>query len=279
MKKKSQSMSIGKPRKRRFGKLFALRRISLGLFAVFLVLSGIGLWWAVSSGAAERGVVKLQWHMIAVSSQVGFKVEEILVIGRRETDQQELLKAVRLARGAPILAFDLSAARKRIESLPWIKFATVERMLPDTILLNVEEREPVAIWQNKGKFSLIDRSGEIILHTGLQRFSDLIVVVGEDAPRHAARLLKTLSVAPELIPWVKAAVWVGGRRWNVRLKGKIDVRLPEIDPAGAWLRLAEYEKTHNVLERDVQVLDLRIPDRLIVRRAPPQKKSVNGQET
>ena len=153
-------------------------------------------------------------------------------------------------------------------------------MLPDTILINVEERRPVAIWQHDGNFALIDDNGEVILRKGLDRFADLIVVVGDDAPRHATRLLETLGMAPELVPWVRAAVWVGGRRWNLRLKGDIDVRLPEIDPAGAWKRLAEYEKAHGVLERDVQVLDLRLPDRLIVRKNPNgDGKPRKGQET
>ena len=76
---------------------------------------------------------------------------------------------------------------------------------------------------------------------------------------------------------VKAAVRVGGRRWNLRLEGDIDVRLPELDTAAAWARLAEYEKTHRVLERDVQVLDLRQPDRLIVRKNRNRPKAVLGK--
>lgn len=280
MTDKSKLAKGKKPRKRRIAALFSARRITAGLSVLLLVLAAGGGWWAWSSGAGERAVEKLRWKMIAASSQLGFKVNEILVVGRRETKQDDLLKAIRLARGAPILAFDLNAARDRVEALPWVQRATVERMLPDTILLNVEERRPVAIWQHKGKFALIDHTGEVILRKGFERFADLIVVVGKDAPRHASRLLETLGAAPELIPFVRAAVWVGGRRWNLRLKGEIDVRLPEVDPTGAWVRLAEYEKNHRVLERDVQVLDLRIPDRLIVRKAPTAPvKLRKGQET
>ena len=89
-----------------------------------------------------------------------------------------------------------------------------------------------------------------------------------------------MAAAPELMPRVKAAVWVGDRRWNLRLTGGIDVRLPEEDPTAAWMRLAEYEKAHQVLQRDVQVLDLRVPDRLIVRKARrPIGKVGKGRET
>jgi cell division protein FtsQ len=280
MSKTLKQDTPARPRRRRIGIRLDPRRVAAGLIVVLVAIGAGGTWWAWRSGAVANSAEKLRWKAIAASSHLGFKVGEVLVVGRSETKQEELLDAVRLARGAPILAFDLDAARTRVEALPWIRRATVERMLPDTILINVEERRPVAIWQHNGRYSLIDDNGEVILRRGLERFSDLIVVVGEDAPRHATRLLETLGMAPELVPWVRAAVWVGGRRWNLRLKGDIDVRLPEIDPAGAWKRLAEYEKTHGVLERDVQVLDLRLPDRLIVRKNPnAEGKPRKGQET
>jgi len=280
MNEKLKPAAAGKPRKRKAVMRVQGRRIAATLGVILCVLAaGVG-WWVWTSGTVVRTVEKARWQMIALSSRVGFKVNEILVVGRRETKQEDLLKAVRLARGAPILAFDLNAARRRVETLPWVQNVTVERMLPSTILLKVEERRPIALWQHKGKFALIDDKGEVILRKGLRRFSDLVVVVGEDAPRHASGLFQLLATAPELVPTVKAAVWVGGRRWNLRLKGGIDVRLPEDNPAAAWVRLAEYEKVHRVLERDVQVLDLRIPDRLIVRKTPrPGTKSGKGRET
>lgn len=253
-----------------------------GVLVVILVgLSAGGGWWGWRTGAVERLVDQAKWRIIAVSADIGFRVNEVLVMGREETSRQALLKAVRLVRGAPILAFDLEAARQRVEALPWIRRATIERMLPDTVLVTVEERRPLALWQYEGQFALIDFHGEIILRKGLESYNNLLVVVGKGAAVHAASLLATLGVEPELMGLVKAAVWVGGRRWNLRLKGDIDVQLPEQDPEAAWRRLAEYEKTHQVLERDVQVLDLRIPDRLIVRKAPRKGKAAPspGQET
>jgi len=279
-KKVAKTAASGRPR-RRVRTVATRARVTAGLVGILVVLSGAGVWWAMESDSLSRGMAKAKWHMIAATARAGFRVDEILVVGRQETPRQELLDAVRLSRGAPILAFDIEAARTRVEALPWVRHARIERMLPDTILLNVEERQPLALWQHRGKFALIDHEGEVILRDDLERFAGLVVVVGEDAPVHAAGLLETLGNEPELLPLVEAAVWVGGRRWNIRLSGDIDVRLPENNAKGAWARLAEYERAHQVLERDVQVLDLRLPDRLIVRKAPrpkqPSRKS--GRET
>ena len=86
---------------------------------------------------------------------------------------------------------------------------------------------------------------------------------------------------PALYPLVKAAVWVSGRRWNLKMEGEINVRLPEKDPAAAWAKLAEYERIHKILNKNIQSLDLRIADRLIIRKKgdPPKGKRSQGQET
>ncbi len=280
MAKTTKNEAFGKPRKRA-APIWRNRWITGALCMVMVALVAGGGYWGATGGIGARMAEQVKWQTIAFSSKIGFQVKEILVVGRSETSQKALRKAMRLDRGAPILAFDLQAARARVEALPWVRHATVERMLPDTILLTVEERKALAIWQHKGAFALIDDQGTVILKSNLERFGDLVVVVGDDAPVKTAELLATLDTQPELRRLVKAAVWVGGRRWNVRLTGDIDVRLPEENTAAAWTRLAEYERAHQVLERDVQILDLRIPDRLIVRKVPKKSsnKTPTGQET
>ena len=257
----------GQPR-RKVRTIITRTRVTAAAAAALVIVVSAVVWWSLTSDGLVHGIAKAKEHMVARTAQLGFRVEDILVVGRIETPRKELLDAVGLSRGDAILAFDIEAVRGRVEGLPWIRSARVERMLPNTILLNVEERQPLALWQHQGQFALIDHEGEVILRDGLERFSDLVVVVGKEAPIHAATLFKTLGNEPELLPLVEAAVWVSGRRWNIRLVGDIDVRLPEKNAKSAWTRLAEYERAHRVLERDVQVLDLRLPDRLIVRKAP-----------
>ncbi len=270
----------GRPR-RRVIPLWRSRRMVAALVAVVLAVGAASGWWLWESLWIERKADQMRWKLIALSNDLGLTVREILVVGRGETSRNELLAALRLAQGAPIMAFDLKAAKRRVEQLPWISSTTIERMLPDTIFLRVKERRPLALWQSQSKFALIDEQGAVIIDRDLGRFSDLLLVVGEDAPAHAAELLETLKTQPELMVLVQTAVRVGGRRWNVKLKGSIDVRLPETDPAKAWSRLAEYERKHRVFGRNVQVLDLRLPDRLIVRQSPkPEKTETSpGKET
>jgi cell division protein FtsQ len=169
------------------------------------------------------------------------------------------------ATAAPILAIDMEETRQRVESLGWIKSATIARRLPDTIYLQIEERQALALWQHKGRIVLIDREGAVIQRHKLDGFAALPLVVGEDAPANAAPLLDLLRTYPAVSGQVEAAVRVSGRRWNLRLRNGIDIRLPAEDVAAALDRLAEYQREHALFERDVIAVDLRVPDRLIVR--------------
>ncbi len=234
-----------------------------------------GSWWAYSSGNAAKGIEKVRWSAISATATMGFRVNEVMVSGRQQTEREILVKALNVARGAPILAFDIADAKRRVEALPWVRASTIERMLPDTILISIVEREPLALWQLDSKLHLIDAEGEVILNDGLENYSDLLMVVGNGAETEASALIALIGTEPALMQQVKAATWIGGRRWNVHLKGDIVVRLPEDDAQSAWTRLAEYHKNHRVLDKNVTVLDLRIPDRLIVKTGPKG----SGQET
>lgn len=267
--------TLGKPRKK-IRNFINRKQFLVSIIGIFILLSGVSVFWSYEPKDFNRVILRAKWEIVGLTMRLGFFVEDILVVGRKQTPRAELLKAVRLSRGAPIFTFDIDAARDRVEGLPWVRNAQIERILPNTILLKVKEREPLALWQHQGQFALIDNEGTVILREDLERFSDLVVVVGEGAQKRAGTLIEALGGEPELLAMVEAAVWVGGRRWNVRLKGNIDIRLPEKNPKRAWARLAEYERTHRILERDIQVLDLRLPDRLIVRKSrrsiPIQKK-------
>jgi len=257
--------------------------VAMGALCGVFLLAGAATW-AVQSGWTQSTFTQAKWAMIKRSAEQGFTVEDVLVTGRGETDRTALLDALGVARGAPILAYDFEAAKTRVEDLPWVFSARIERLLPDTLAVHLIERRPMALWQSHGQFALIDEEGEVITREGLGRFSRLIHVVGADAPENVGGLLELLETQPDLKEKVTAAVRVGGRRWDLMLAGGIDVRLPESGAPQALARLADFEQETGALGREIKVLDLRTPDRVIVRRsggslpkAAPQRKA--GQET
>jgi cell division protein FtsQ len=195
----------------------------------------------------------------------GLRVQHIDVEGRQNTPQPLLRAALGIDTGMPILGISLAAARQRIESLSWVQSAVVERQLPDTIVVRLTERRPFAIWQNDGKFMLIDRNGNVVAHQNVTDFRNLPLVVGPGAPQAAAALLDTLSSLPALQARVAAAVRVGDRRWDLQMNNKTEVMLPVGQEAAALGRLMQLQQSHDLLDRPLVAIDMRLPDRLVLR--------------
>ncbi len=259
-------------------------RMVMRAVPVCLALGALGgLAWLWQDGWFGRQAEALRLAALQGSADMGLKIEEVLVEGRHRTEGELILTRLGLALGRPILDIDPEAARAELEALPWVRSASVERQLPGTIYIRLSEREPLALWQEKGMIRVLDRNGEVIPDIQPRRFAHLPLVVGADAPAHAAKLIALMNSEPELRERVTAAVRVGGRRWNVQIEGRIDVRLPEADAAAAWAQLARIERQQGLLSRDVIVIDLRLPDRLVVRTDPEKgplgHEEVKGEST
>ena len=237
--------------------------------------------WLVGSGWLDRQVSAITGITIATSADFGFTVDHVLADGRQETSSSDILAALGVRMGQPILAVDLAAARARVAQLPWVETATVERRLPDTLYVDVTEAEPLALWQQQQKLHVISRSGRVIEGAPVQRFANLLVVVGADAPAHAAELLDMLATQPDLRKRVTAAIRVGERRWNLRFDNGVDVKLPQDNAAAAWAQLAQLEHDYGLLGRDLTVIDLRQPSQLLVHLGPAalQRPKPTGNDT
>jgi len=268
---------VARPRRRRTPR--DLRRLALWGAPVALI-AGIGAGavlsgWSPGSGSGHD----LTSTFMSATAALGLTVDDIEVEGRATTDTATILAALGAHAGTPILAISPARAQEQLEALPWVHSASIERRLPGTIFVHLVERVPLAVWQHDNKFELIDRDGTVIPVKDLSRFANLPTVVGGDQARHgAAALLDLLASEPDRAARVTAAILVGDRRWNLRIDNAIDVMLPEDDAAGAWARLAKLERDNRLLQRDVQIVDMRLPDRLVMRVNDPAKEPVSAKK-
>ena len=254
-----------------------LRTVALLGGMAVLFLGGLYSVQALGDGANMRERIG------DVAATLGLRVTNVVIEGRTKTPQVMLNAALGIRPGEPILSYSLSEARQRLESIKWVEHATVERRLPGTILVRLTERRPFAVWQTEGKFLLVDREGEVVADTEVAAFADqLPLVVGPGAPKHAAALMELLAAQPELMKRVVAAVRVAERRWNLRMTNGADVMLPEGAEALALARLTELHASQSLLDRPLAVVDLRLPDRLVVRPQPDKadpKTQAQGRRT
>jgi cell division protein FtsQ len=216
----------------------------------------------------------------AFAALFGLRVRHIVVQGRDATPAPLLDAALGVRPGDPLLGFSVSGARARIETIASVEQATVERRWPDTVLVSLTERRAAAVWQNQGHFVLIDRDGAVLADQDVKRLSQgLPLLVGHGAPEHAAALLADLAATPGLRPHIAAAVRIGDRRWNLQTTNGAYVLLPEDDEAAALRLLQTLQATHDLLDRPLRVIDLRLPDRITLRpypAPPPQVPAPDG---
>ncbi|MBC6441346.1 MAG: FtsQ-type POTRA domain-containing protein [Rhodospirillales bacterium] len=253
-------------------KQIVLRCLPLG---IPLVLATGLVVFIVVTGVAEKNWHQTSGDFVDYTARMGLSVQTVTVDGRERTDWQTLMDALGIKIGDPMLALDLEVARERVSVLPWVRNVAIKRMLPETLVMTLVERRPLALWQNEGRLSVVDAEGREIAGAKPAEFTELLLVVGPDASIHAAALLDVMGGEPGLRSRVAAAVRIGERRWNLKLDDGIEVQLPEDGLEEAWFALADMDRTEQLLARDVQAVDLRFPDRLVVRLTPDARSRMD----
>jgi len=227
------------------------------------------------SGAAVYGIVKGE-HVQAIFSAIkdtadaganamGMRIATVSLSGQRQVSREEIFAAAGVTDHSSLLFLDVADARAKLEAIPWIAEATVRKLYPDRLQITVTEREPFALWQQQGKVKVIAADGTVLSEKVEPRLASLSFVVGNGAAARARDFLAVLDKYPSIRDSVRASIYVAERRWNLKLKNGVDVRLPETNLEGALATLARLDREKNLLSRDITAVDLRLADRLTVR--------------
>jgi cell division protein FtsQ len=253
---------------RKTGRPFWRQPMLLGLVVLLLGCGGGGGWWAWREGwlVEARNQLDAVTHAV-VGAITPFKLVDVTVEGRDYVERSAILAALNVKAGDSLLGIDLQASRQRLEAIDWVASATVERRLPDTLYVTLVERRAVAIWQNGEEYTLIDRDGRTVRASRMPPGAEtLLLLGGPGAPEHVGELLLLLAYEPAVARQLRAAVWVGHRRWNLILNNSVEIWLPEEDAVAALQQLAKLDEKHRLLSREFGVVDLRLPDKLYLRK-------------
>ncbi|MFK7839307.1 MAG: cell division protein FtsQ/DivIB [Bdellovibrionales bacterium] len=224
--------------------------------------------WFFMSDADTHTADWMHARMVDATASVGFEVDNILIEGRNYTDPEILKAIINVRRGDPLFDFDPKTAKEGIQRIGWVETAHVERRLPDTLFIRLNERKPIALWQTNKKLKLIDINGDIIPVSNMQQFENLVIVIGENAPANTQELFQILVGEPDIFKDIESAGLIADRRWDVIMKSGVRVKLPETDIALAISSLAKAHREDAILDKDLKVIDLRDPTRMIVRTKP-----------
>ena len=200
------------------------------------------------------------------TGQLGLKVEGVDITGIKRMNRETVYAVALEEQPSAMLRVDLELIRERLLAYGWIKDAYVSRRLPDRLLIHVVEREPAAVWQNGGQLTLIDATGVPLEPVDRNRMPDLPLVIGPGADRQEAAYQRLLAAAPALKPRVKAATWVGNRRWDLTFDSGETLALPQEGAAAALVKFAELDGARALLGKGWLRFDMRDPAKLVARK-------------
>ncbi len=230
----------------------------VGTLSAFLFLLATGVYGTTVSGQSSN-------VLQAATAHIGFGINDVHMSGRKETSEIDVLGALELNGNSSLIGFSTDAARDKLVSLPWVASAEVSKLYPNGLSIKLVERKPFAIWQHDEELSLIEEDGHLIVPFAHQNYANLPLVTGNGAEREAKYLVPAVAAIPELKSRVKAQMLVAGRRWDIRLDNGVTIQLPEGDPADALKQLAQMDSATGLLSKDIELVDLRVPDRVVVR--------------
>jgi cell division protein FtsQ len=237
----------------------------LGIAASILLLAATLGYGAV---AGEHLPALIDWAKDVrdvAANGAGFRIAAISLTGPKEVSREEVLTVAGVTGRASLLFLDADAARTRLLANPWIADAAVLKLYPDRLQITITERQAFALWQKDGRVGVIASDGTVLEPFVEDRYVRLPLVVGRGAERQAKDFLTILDRYPDIRSQLRASIMVADRRWNLRLKNGIDVRLPESNVEQALDRLVALDREKKILSRDILAIDLRLPDRVTVR--------------
>jgi cell division protein FtsQ len=203
-------------------------------------------------------------HHIA-ARVVGLGVERVTIAGLLELHEREVLQAAGITPKGSLAFFDVAAARKGLEAHPLIREATIRKLYPNELSIQITEREAFALWQLNGEISIISSDGTVIDRLRDGRFAHLPLVVGPGANKRVRDYVHLLSQAGSLRGRIRGATLVSERRWTLKLDNGLDVRLPEEDADEAVRRLDRLAREQRLIDKDILAIDMRQPDRVTLR--------------
>lgn len=236
-----------------------------GLVMAAALFGAVFVYGAFKGGAYDAFVARNGEIHDLVARGLGFGLDVITISGQRELTAQEILAVAGVSENDSLPFIDVRDVRERIKTAPLVREASVRKLYPDRLVIDVIERDAHALWQKDGEIFVISADGTPIDAIHDERFVHLPFVVGEGANLRVAEFHKIVEAAGDLKSRIRAGVLVTNRRWNIKLTTGVDVKLPETGAQAAIAALAKLSKEQKIIEKDLISIDMRIPGRLVAR--------------
>lgn len=238
--------------------------LSLWLFLI------VGLYGFIAGGHTIYLIDKISKHF-------GITVQQLEISGMNYVTEDMLLATLGPRSSQSLLDFDVWEAQRRLNNLSWIESAEVTKSYPNKIIIKIVERIPFAILKNGEDLQLIDKNSVVLTKLNRNNLPALPLVISAGGEKNLPLLIETLQRYPKILNRVAAFIWVGGRRWDLLLRNNIKVKLPEFEWKDKISQLVEFDEKYQILSKDIEIVDLRIENRMALKVSEDTIKANNAR--
>lgn len=244
------------------------KRIIIGILVIVLLLCSLLVWFTPSWRAfvEDSKNMAVTWVYITGDRLVkfcGFSVQNIQVTGLKYTSKIDVLKVLNIDYGDNIFAVDTENLLEELKKIGWIEHVSIQKKIPSTIDISIQEYKPYALWQHKNIVSVITETGVVIPKANPKHFPDLPLVVGEKANLQCKGLFSILLDYTGFKDMVVSAQYMYGRRWRLYFSTNVIVDLPEENIGDTIHKIYMLHQKQKILDRDVEIIDTRVPNKLV----------------
>ena len=201
--------------------------------------------------------------LIENSADLGFRLNNIIIEGQQNINVNQIISKLSVEDNMPIFLLDLEEIKRIVKENDWVKNAWIMRKLPNTLIIKILERQPIAIWQYQKKLFLIDEDG-FKINANVGKFTNLPHFVGQGADVYAYQLLK--EIHPSILTEIKSIIRIGNRRWDLILNNGAIIKLPAKNIQIALDFLQQKYFNEPKITQAIKVLDMRDADKYYIER-------------
>lgn len=258
-----------------------LRIKGIGLFLYGATILGVGSYGFWQGNHYQAFIQNFGRFQDVFARFLGFDVKEIKITGEKELSEAEILHHADMPPHVSLAFLDVEQVRRALMRLPLIEDASVHKLYPNQLAINISERVPFALWQTNGNVRVVSPDGTVVAGLRDGPFMNLPFVVGEGANARVEEYVRLLSLMGDLRTKVRAGIWVGDRRWTLKFTSGLELKLPEENPDKALREFVRLELENHLLKKNVLGFDMRQADRLVIRlpELPPETQSQATTDT
>ena len=199
------------------------------------------------------------------NNNINFAISKITINGNTNVSKEQILNKINFFNNKDIF-IDIAQLQNSIKQIPLVKHVTIKRILPNTIIININEHKPIAQLTTNNKCIIINKIN-CIDSKKINSSIYIPKIYGSKNIKQIYNILELIKPYPQIYKNIYSLNKINNRRWNLIIlynNQKILIKLPEQKLKLTLKYLNQLINKKNILDLNYLLIDMRLKDRVVV---------------